>query len=78
MNTLDRVLNDPPVNERGMVREVYDPRHPEYGGGMTTGNPIKMSAMSEESFAHPPALGEHCEEILVNLLGYAPTRGGAA
>ena len=45
---------------------------------MTTGNPIKMSAMSEESFAHPPALGEHCEEILGNLLGYAPTRGGAA
>jgi CoA:oxalate CoA-transferase len=74
VNTIDRVLNDPHVKERVMVREIYDPRHPEYGGWMTTGNPIKMSAMSEAAFVHPPALGEHTEEILVNLLGYAPAR----
>jgi CoA:oxalate CoA-transferase len=74
VNTIDRVLNDTHVRERGMVREVHDPRHPEYGSWMTTGNPIKMSATSEESFAHPPALGEHTEEILLDLLGYAPAR----
>jgi crotonobetainyl-CoA:carnitine CoA-transferase CaiB-like acyl-CoA transferase len=76
VNTIDRVLNDPHVRQRGMVREVHDPRHPEYAGWMATGNPIKMSAMSEAEapFAHPPALGEHTEEILVEVLGYAPTQ----
>jgi crotonobetainyl-CoA:carnitine CoA-transferase CaiB-like acyl-CoA transferase len=33
-----------------------------------------MSAMPEESFTHPPALGEHTEEILRELLGYSPSR----
>lgn len=74
VNTIDRVLNDAHVKGRGMVREVHDARHPEYGAWMTTGSPIKMSAMSEESFAHPPALGEHTEEILIDLLGYASAR----
>jgi crotonobetainyl-CoA:carnitine CoA-transferase CaiB-like acyl-CoA transferase len=71
VNTIDRVLHDPHVRERSMVTEVQDPRHPELGGWLTTGNPIKMSAMSEEAFTHPPALGEHTEEILRDLLGYS-------
>jgi hypothetical protein len=33
-----------------------------------------MSAVSEESFTHPPALSEHTEETLGQLLGYAPER----
>ncbi|HXH11504.1 MAG TPA: CoA transferase [Alphaproteobacteria bacterium] len=74
VNTIDRVLNDPHVKERGMVKEVHDPRHPEYGGWMTTGNPIKLSGMSEEAFSHPPALGEHTDEILTKLLRYSSAR----
>jgi CoA:oxalate CoA-transferase len=74
VNTIDRVLNDPHAKARGMVKEVHDPCHPELGGWLTTGNPIKMSAMPEESFTHPPALGEHTEEILRDLLSYSPAR----
>jgi crotonobetainyl-CoA:carnitine CoA-transferase CaiB-like acyl-CoA transferase len=74
VNTIDRVLDDPHVKARGMVKEVHDPRHPELDDWLTTGNPIKMSAMPEESFTHPPALGEHTEEILRDLLSYSPAR----
>jgi crotonobetainyl-CoA:carnitine CoA-transferase CaiB-like acyl-CoA transferase len=74
VNTIDRVLDDPHVKARGMVKEVHDPRHPELGDWLTTGNPIKMSAMPEQSFTHPPALGEHTEEILRDLLSYPPAR----
>jgi formyl-CoA transferase len=74
VNTIDRVLNDPHVKARGMVKEVDEPHHPERRGWLTTGNPIKMSSMREEPFTHPPALGEHTEEILSQLLGYTPQR----
>jgi crotonobetainyl-CoA:carnitine CoA-transferase CaiB-like acyl-CoA transferase len=74
VNTIDRVLDDPHVKARGMVKEVHDPRHPELDDWLTTGNPIKMSAMPEESFTHPPALGEHTEEILRDLLSYVPAQ----
>lgn len=49
VNTLDRVLNDPHINARGMVKEVEEVRHPEYGVWKTTGNPIKMSAGPEDA-----------------------------
>jgi crotonobetainyl-CoA:carnitine CoA-transferase CaiB-like acyl-CoA transferase len=74
VNTIDRVLDDPHVKARGMVKEVHDPRHPELDDWLTTGNPIKMSAMPEQSFTHPPALGEHTEEILRDLLSYPPAQ----
>ena len=32
------------------------------------GNPIKMSAAGEESFAPPPLLGQQTDEILRDLL----------
>ena len=37
--------------------------------GTHTGVPLQ-SRVSEEVFPHPPALGEHTEEILQGLLGY--------
>lgn len=77
VNTIDRVLNDPHVKERGMVKEVHDPHHAELGGWLTTGNPIKMSGMSQEPFTHPPALGEHSEDILREILGYGPEQVAA-
>jgi CoA:oxalate CoA-transferase len=72
VGTIDRVLNDPHVQERGMVKEVYDPHHPELGGWLTTGDPIEMSATAHKSFTHPPGLGEQSGEILREILGYAP------
>ena len=35
------------------------------------GNPIKLSKNNEESFTHPPLLGEHTYEVLSELLGYS-------
>jgi crotonobetainyl-CoA:carnitine CoA-transferase CaiB-like acyl-CoA transferase len=66
VNTLDRVMKDPQVLHRNMVVEVG---HPAGGSFKAMGNPVKAEG-AEEVFHHPPALGEHTEEILRGLLGY--------
>jgi len=70
VNTLDRVTKDPQLLHRNMIVEVGHP-----GGGSFTamGNPVKTMG-AEEVFHHPPALGEHTEEILRGLLGYGNQR----
>jgi crotonobetainyl-CoA:carnitine CoA-transferase CaiB-like acyl-CoA transferase len=70
VNTLDRVMADPQLLHRRMIVEV---EHPVSGKFRAVGNPIKASG-AEEVFHHPPALGEHTEEVLRNLLGYDPQR----
>ena len=71
IDTIDRVLNDPHVQERGM-KEVYDPHHPELGGRLATGDPIEMPATAHELFTRPAAPVEHSGEILREILGCAP------
>jgi crotonobetainyl-CoA:carnitine CoA-transferase CaiB-like acyl-CoA transferase len=66
VNTLDRVMKDPQLLHRNMVVEVD---HPAGGNFKCMGNPVKASG-GDEVFHHPPALGEHSEEILRGLLGY--------
>jgi len=66
VNTLDRVMHDPQLIHRNMLIEV---EHPISGKFKCMGNPVKASE-TEEVFRHPPALGEHTEEILRDLLGY--------
>jgi CoA:oxalate CoA-transferase len=70
VNTLDRALSDPQVLHRRMVVEL---EHPALGRFKAAGNPIK-TACAEESFASPPLLGEHTEEVLMGLLGYDRSR----
>ena len=70
VNTLDRVMTDAQVLHRRMVVEVD---HPVSGKFKSIGNPVKTPA-EEEIFNHPPALGEHTEEILRGLLGYDSKR----
>ncbi len=70
VNTLDRVMADPQLLHRHMVVEV---EHPASGKFRAVGNPIKASG-AEEIFHHPPALGEHTEEVLRNFLGYSSQR----
>ncbi len=70
VNTLDRVMTDAQLLHRRMVVEVD---HPVSGSFKAAGNPVKASG-GEEVFHHPPALGEHTEEILRGLLGYDSRR----
>jgi CoA:oxalate CoA-transferase len=70
VNTLDRVMADPQLRHRRMVVEVG---HPAGGSFKAMGNPVKAEG-AEEVFLHPPALGEHTEEILRGLLGYGTQR----
>ena len=65
VNDLAHALNDVQVRARNMVVTV---EHPQGGEVQMPGNPIKMSAAGEESFAPPPLLGQQTDEILRDLL----------
>lgn len=67
VNTIDQVLADPHVQARGMVLEVP---HPTAGKVRLVGSPLKLSRTPVEIRSHPPLLGEHTEEVLINFLGY--------
>ena len=81
VNTVDRAFNDPQVAARNMVVEV---QHPLGGAFRVPGNPIKLSATGDDSYAGPPLLGQHTVEVLRQLLRYDDTKikdllaGGAA
>jgi len=65
VNDLEHALNDVQVQARNMVVMVP---HPEGGNVQMPGNPIKMSASDEDSFAAPPLLGQHTDAVLSELL----------
>ncbi|MCK1789027.1 CaiB/BaiF CoA transferase family protein [Pseudomonas violetae] len=71
VNRFSDALSDPQVRHRKMVVDIP---HPEGGSIEAPGNPIKLSADSEESFSAPPLLGEHTEAVLKRVLGYGPGR----
>jgi crotonobetainyl-CoA:carnitine CoA-transferase CaiB-like acyl-CoA transferase len=66
VRTVEEVLAAPEVAERGMI---YDT-----GGVRTTGSPMHFSATPVRSPSAPPALGEHSDAILRNVLGYDEAR----
>jgi crotonobetainyl-CoA:carnitine CoA-transferase CaiB-like acyl-CoA transferase len=70
INTVDRVVQDPQVLLRDMVVEL---EHPTLGALKTLGTPIKPGSAPFRPSA-PPALGEHTEPVLRELLGYTPQR----
>ena len=68
VNSLDQVFADPQVRARGMR---IDMPHPSAAGDTVPmiANPLKMSA-TPPSYRHsPPTLGQHTDEVLVELLG---------
>lgn len=65
VNDLEHALNDVQVQARNMVVTVA---HPEGGEMQMPGNPVKMSAVGEETFTPPPLLGQQTDEILRDLL----------
>jgi crotonobetainyl-CoA:carnitine CoA-transferase CaiB-like acyl-CoA transferase len=68
INTLDRVYADPHVQARGAVEDLTrsDGAHVRVAA-----SPLRMSATTPVTRIAPPALGEHTDEVLRELLGVA-------
>jgi crotonobetainyl-CoA:carnitine CoA-transferase CaiB-like acyl-CoA transferase len=66
--SVDRVLADPQVLQRGMVVELNHPRH---GKTQTLGTPVKIDGAMGLDVAPPPRLGEHTNDILSRVLKYS-------
>ena len=65
--SMKELANEPSLRETGTVVEVD---HPTRGSYLTVGNPIKLSDSPAE-VKRSPLLGEHCDEILRDVLGYS-------
>jgi len=65
--TVDKALEDPQVLSRNMVVEIDSPH---VGRLKDVGCPVKASGIDQQ-YAPPPALGEHTERVLMDLLGYS-------
>lgn len=64
IHTVDQVLNHPQVLAREMVLEV---EHPIVKDLKMPGFPVKLSDTPAQVRRHPPLLGEHTEEILLEM-----------
>jgi crotonobetainyl-CoA:carnitine CoA-transferase CaiB-like acyl-CoA transferase len=71
ISTVDQVVTDPQVRLRDMV---VDLQHPTLGTLSTLGTPIKVQGASPLRPDPPPALGEHTEAVIRELLGYSSER----
>ena len=69
INTVDMALSDPQVVGRNMVVEAT---HRSGEKMKLIGNPIKMSQAEDKNFTPPPAVGEHTDRILQDLLNFSP------
>ena len=66
INTLAEVFNDPQVQERQMVSEWTHPMRPDL---KLVANPIKMSLTPVRQDLPPPMLGQHTDDVLLEVLG---------
>ena len=69
INTIPEVLAHPQAEPRQLVLEA---EHPTAGTVRFPGFPYKFSGTPASVRRPPPRLGEHTEQILVELLGYSP------
>jgi crotonobetainyl-CoA:carnitine CoA-transferase CaiB-like acyl-CoA transferase len=67
VESLDEVLSNPQVQQRGMLREVA---HPSGGVCKQLGSALKFSGVEAPVYQSAPKLGEHTDEILTRL-GYS-------
>ena len=65
--SMKELAEDKSLRESGTVVEVD---HPARGKYLSVGNPIKMSDSPTE-VKRSPLLGEHTDEILLQVLGYS-------
>jgi crotonobetainyl-CoA:carnitine CoA-transferase CaiB-like acyl-CoA transferase len=66
VRTLQEVMNDPGMHERGML-ETID--HPELGRTVVPGSPIRIHGARRPKTVPSPKLGQHTDEILRDWLG---------
>jgi formyl-CoA transferase len=66
--SMKELAEEPSLRATGTIVEVD---HPERGPYLTVGMPVKLSASPAE-VTRSPLLGEHSEEILLDVLGYSP------
>jgi len=71
INTIDKVVRDPNINYRKMVVEVDQPG---VGPLRIVGSPFHLSETPGQVREPAPLLGQHTEEILLDLLGYSVAR----
>ena len=71
IRSVDRVLVDPQVRQRGMVLETA---HPVHGKLPALGTPVKVDGAMGLETAPPPTLGEHTEAVLGGVLEYSAAR----
>ena len=71
IQSVDRVLDDPQVRQRGMIVEM---EHPVHGRLPTLGTPVKVDGALGLAVASPPRLGEHTDLVLRELLEYPAAR----
>ena len=62
------VFDNPQIKHRNMLGELT---HPKNGKIPTVKNPINFSRTPIVYHQAPPNLGEHTEDVLTELLGYA-------
>lgn len=68
INTIPEVFEHPQVSARELMLEVA---HPSAGSVRLAGFPYKFAATPAGMRRPPPLLGEHTEEVLVEMLGYS-------
>lgn len=66
VNTIDKVVTDPHIQEREMIVEVL---HPRAGKLRVVGTPMKFSRTPCKIEKACPDLGEHTEEVFTSWLG---------
>ena len=69
VNNFKEVFDDPQIIARGVMQEI---QHPRLGKMRTTRNPVLLDHDGPAIDRHSPMLGEHSEEVLLEL-GYSPT-----
>ena len=68
INNFEQVFSMPQVKEREMLVQM---EHPTIGALPLVGSPLKMSATPVEYRIPPPLMGEHTDDILMDVLGYS-------
>jgi len=71
IQTVDQVVHDPNIRHRGMIAEVDQPG---IGPVEIVGSPFHLSETPGTVRTPAPALGQHTEEVLREVLGYERER----